>query len=219
MRFSLSSRVGAACLIVGPLVALASVLIDPTISDEAADQAQAVVAHADAVQGGVAVNALGAVLVAAGLVWLAWVTHPRAPRLAVAGGALGVIGLFAVAVDDGLTLAGAAVARGLDVTRATALLDPIYSGGLAAVGVISVLNVIGMILLAAAALRSGVTRWAPAAIIVGAVVNAAGFASGDRYLAAVSFAVLALGFAGSVRALTADAPAPARVAGIVSSAG
>lgn len=219
MNLTSPSRLGAACLVVGPLAALASVLIEPTISDKAADQAEAAVVHFDALQGGLAVNAVGAVLVAAGLVWLAWVTHRRSPRLAAAGGALGVIGLFAVALDDGLTLAGAAMTRGLDVARATALLDPIYSGGLASVGVISVLNVIGMILLGAAALRSGVTRWAPAAIIVGAVVNAVGFASGDRYLAAVSFAVLALGFAGTARAVTADAPAPVRVEGIASSAG
>lgn len=202
-------RSAAASLVVGALAGLISVLIEPTISDDAAKQASAVTAHATALSAGLAVNSAAAVLAAAGLVWLAWTTYERAPRLATVGGVLGVLGLFAVMLDDGLLLAGSAVANGVGTDQATVLLGRIFSGGLSAVGVISVLSDIGVLLLGIAVARIRVPRWGSTAIVAGAIVRAIGFGpSGSHYVAAVGSALLVIGFATVVRTVSASAPAP-----------
>ncbi len=212
------SRAGAACLLVGALAGFASVLIEPTISDKAADQAAAISAHAGAVHAGIAVNAVGAVLLVGGLIWLAGVASKSAMALAVSGGVVAVLGLLAVMLDNGIQLAGSVVAEGLGTNQATTLLQPLDSGGVATAGVISVLNDIGMILLGVALLKTSVPKWAGAVVIVGAVVQAAGFGSGKHYVAAVGFALLFFGFAATVRAIFASgseqAASPANAAAL-----
>jgi len=201
------SRIGAACLVLGPLLGLVSMFIVRSVSHKAADQAAAFTAHPAASQLGLGVGVLAVVLLAGGLVWLAWTTHESSSGLAFAGGVLGVLGIFSVVADDLVHLSGALVANGHSVTQATALIAPLYSGGVVAVGPLSLLNDLGMILLAVAAMRSGVPRWAVVMICIGVLAEGAGFGIGTRYLAAVGFALIFVGFAAVVRTTLAGSPA------------
>jgi len=201
------SRAGAACLILGPIAGVASVLIQRSVSLQAADLAVAYTAHPTATHLGFAVNAVASVLTAAGLIWFAWSTYSRSPRLAVAGGVLGGLGLFSVMFDDAVHLAGSIVTGGLTPAQATPLLDRLTSGGVTAAGIFSELADLGVILLAVAALRLGVPRWGSALICIGALAQGLGFASGTRYLAAAGFAVALVGFATVVRTAFERVPA------------
>lgn len=201
------SRAGAACLLAAPLAGLASVLIERSVSLKAPDLATAFTLHPTATHIGLAVNAVGTVLLAAGLVWFAWTAYARSPRLAVAGGVLGLIGLFSIAVDDGVHIAGSLVVSGLPAADATPILERLTSGGVVAAGIVSELADIGVILLAIAALRIGVPAWGTAIICLGAVGEAVGFATGTRYLAAAGFAVTLVGYTTIVRAAFAARPA------------
>ena len=200
------SRAGAACLLAGPLAGLASVLVEHTLSLKAADQAAAFTVHPTATHVGLAVNAVASVLLAAGLLWFAWTTYGRSPRLAVAGGVLGLLGSFSIMVDDAVHIAGSLVVSGLPAGRATQLLDRLTSGGLVAAGVLSELADLGMILLAVAALRIGVPRWGTATLCLGVVAEAVGFGTGSRYLAAAGFALTLVGCATVVRTALAGVP-------------
>lgn len=201
------SRTGGACLLVGSLAGLASVLVERSVSLKAGDLASAFTGHPAATQTGLAVNAVGAVLLAGGLIWLAWRTFSRSPRLAVAGGVLGVLGLFAIVTDDAVHVAGSVVVNGLTAAQAMPLLDRLTSGGVVAAGVLSELLDLGVILLAIAALRIGVPRWGSALLVLGSIGEGVGFSAGSRYLAAAGFAFTFLGFATVVRAALAGAPA------------
>jgi hypothetical protein len=205
---SLQSRAGAACLLAGPLAGLASVLIVRTESLTAADRAAAWTAHPTATHAGLAVNAIAVVLLAAGVVWFAWTTHERSPRLATAGGVLGVLGLFAITCDDAIHVAGSVAVSGMTAAQATPVADRLFSGGVTAAGILSELGDIGVILLAVAALKIGVPRWGAATLIVGVIAEGLGFAAGSRYLAAVGFALTLVGVATVVRTALTRAPAP-----------
>jgi hypothetical protein len=197
---------GAVCLVLGPLLGLVSMFIVRSVSHAAADQAAAFTAHPAAAQLGLGVGSLAAVLLAGGVVWLARTTYQGSPWLAFAGGVLGVLGVFSVLYDDAVHLSAVRVVDGLDAGRAAALLHPLYSGGVVAVGPLSELGDVGVILLALAALRTGVPRWTAVVVCIGVVAEGAGFAIGTRYLAAVGFALVAIGFAGMLRTVLSSEP-------------
>ncbi|MGH3495559.1 MAG: hypothetical protein ACRDQ1_20335 [Sciscionella sp.] len=111
-------------------------------------------------------------------------------------------------LDNGLSLAGSAVAHGVGADQANVLLGRIFSGGLSAVGVISGIGDIGILLLGIAMVRAGVPHWGSAAIVAGAIARIIGFGSGNRYVAAAGFALLAIGFVTVARTRTAGEPAP-----------
>lgn len=202
---SARSRAGAGCLVVGPVLGLVSMLVGGSVSHKAVDQAAAFTAHPVAEQLGLGLGSLAAVLLAGGLVWLALATHGSAPRLAVAGAVVGVLGIFSIVCDNTLHLAGALVADGRSATQAAALIGPLNSGGAVLVGPLSELADIGVILLAVAAARIGAPRWAVAVTCIGVLAEGAGFGVGSRYLAAVGFALTALGFAGMLRTMHSPA--------------
>jgi hypothetical protein len=206
------SRAGAACLVLAPLVGLVSMLVASTVSGKAADLATAFVEHPSATQAGLALNAVAASLLVGGLVWFAWITHRRAPRLAIIGGVLGVLGMLAVLFDDAVHVTGSIMVEGMTTADAKAALDPLTSGGVFAVGPLSELGDIGMILLAIAALRLGLAWWAGAVLCAGVIAEGLGFATGSRYLAAAGFALPASGVATMTRTVFARADtAPAFV--------
>ena len=207
--FSLS-RAGRTCLLLGPLGGLASVLIARTESLDVADLAAAFTGQPVLTHLGYAVNAVGTVLMAAGVLWLAWRAYDHSRRLAVIGGILGFIGLFSVTVDDAVHLSGSLVVSGMTPAQAALILHRLTTGGIVLAGVLSELLDVGMILLAIAVLRLGVQRWASALVALGAVVEAIGFAAGSRYLAAVGFALTFAGLAAVVRMTLGSAPATPR---------
>ena len=167
--FSKSMTAGAVALLAAPIVVIASTLAQPTLSDDAASQVAALTSHRGAMITAMALNSIAVALLIAGVIWLALALAPRAPRLALAGGVLGVFGLLAVLFENGVAAAGPAIVGGLDPIQATAVLDRIHSGALSALGPLAVTGDIGLALLGIAAVKAGAPRWAGAAIVVGAL--------------------------------------------------
>jgi len=179
---SKSMLAGAAAFVAAPLLALLSALVQPTFSEEAADQVAALTDHRGAA---IAATVLALVAVAAmiaGVVWLAAVSFPRSPRLALAGGILGVLGFLFVVFDNSVAAAGPGIVAALDPAQATAALERVHGGAVEAVEPLSVLGEVCLILLAVAIRRLGVPAWAAAAVAVGGGVETVGFASGTRAL-------------------------------------
>ncbi len=208
--FTKSTIAGAAALLAAPVVVIAAVLIQPTLSGDASTQVTALTSHRQAMITGMTLSIIALVLLIAGTLWLALALAPRAPRLAVAGAVLGVFGALAVLFQNSVAAATPAIASGLGHAQATAMLERVHSGAIAAVEPLALLGNIGIALLGIAALTAGAPRWAAAAIAAGALGEGAGFATSTKALVVISFAVLFAGFLPAVRTLrTATRPHPA----------
>ena len=203
---------GAVALLAAPIIVIVATLAQPTLSDDAASQVAALADHRGAMITGMALSSIAVVLLIAGIIWFALALAPRAPRLAMAGGVLGVFGLLVVLFENGVAAAIPAIAGGLDRIQATFVLDRIHSGAaITALGPLSIIGDTGLALLGLAAVKAGAPRWAGAAIAIGALAEGAGFATGTKALVIIAFAVLFLGLLQAVRTLVAS-PAP-RLAG------
>ena len=201
---------GAAALLAAPIVVIAGTLAQPTLSDDAATQVAALTVHRGPMIAGMTLRTIGLILLIAGTVWLALTLAPRAPRLAMAGGVLGVLGSLVVLFESGVGAAAPAIVDTLDRAQATAVLDHINSGPISALDPLSILGDIGVALLGIAVARAGAPRWAAAAIVIGALGEGAGFATGTKALVIISFALLFIGLLQAVRTLvTRAAPQPA----------
>jgi hypothetical protein len=198
---------GAVALLAAPIIVIAGTLAQPTLSDDAASQVAALTDHRGAMITSTALSTIAVVLLIGGLIWFALALAPRAPRLAMAGGVLGVFGSLVVLFENSVAAAFPAIVGGLDQIQATSVLDRIHSGAIAALGPLSIIGAIGLALLGLAAVRAGAPRWAGAAIAVGALAEGAGFAAGTKALVIIAFAVLFLGLLQAVRTLAAS-PAP-----------
>lgn len=207
---SKSTFAGAAALLAAPIVVIAGTLAQPTLSDDAATQVAALTVHRGPMIAGMTLNTIALILLIAGTVWLALTLAPRAPRLTMAGGVLGVLGLLVVLFENGVGAAAPAIVDTLDRAQATAVLDHINTGALSALDPLSILGDIGIALLGLAAARAGAPRWAAAAIVIGALGEGTGFATGTKTLVIISFALLFAGLLQAVRTLvTRAAPQPA----------
>jgi hypothetical protein len=189
--FTKSTIAGAAALLAAPVVVIAAVLIQPTLSGDASTQVTALTSHRQAMITGMTLSITALVLLIAGTLWLALALAPRAPRLAIAGAVLGVFGALAVLFQNSAAAAAPAIASELGHAQATAMLERVHSGAIAA-------------------LTAGAPRWAAAAIAAGALGEGAGFATSTKALVVISFAILFAGFLRAVRTLrTATRPHPA----------
>jgi hypothetical protein len=198
---------GAIALLAAPIIVIAGTLAQPALSDDAASQVAALTDHRGAMITSTALSTIAVVLLIGGLIWFALALAPRAPRLAMAGGVLGVFGSLVVLFENSVAAAFPAIVGGLDQIQATSVLDRIHSGAITALGPLSIIGAIGLALLGLAAVRAGAPRWAGAAIAVGALAEGAGFAAGTKALVIIAFAVLFLGLLQAVRTLAAS-PAP-----------
>ena len=118
---------GAVALLAAPIIVIAGTLAQPTLSDDAASQVAALTDHRGAMITSMALSSIAVVLLIAGIIWFALALAPRAPRLAMAGGVLGVFGLLAVLFENGVAAAFPAIAGGLDRIQAAFVLDRIHS--------------------------------------------------------------------------------------------
>jgi hypothetical protein len=203
---------GSLALLAAPIIVIVATLAQPTLSDDAASQVATLTDHHGAMITGMALSSIAVVLLIAGIIWFALALAPRAPRLAMAGGVLGVFGLLVVLFENGAAVAFPAIVGGLDRIQATFVLDRIHSGAaITALGPLSIIGDIGLALLGLAAVKAGAPRWAGAAIVIGALAEGAGFATGTKALVIIAFAVLFLGLLQAVRSLAAS-PVP-RLAG------
>ena len=88
------------------------------------------------------------------------------------------------------------------------MLDHIHSAAaISALEPLALAGDIGLALLGIAAVKAGAPRWAGAAIVVGALGEGAGFATGSKALVIISFALLFAGLLQAVRTL-ATSPRP-----------
>jgi hypothetical protein len=208
--FSKSTFVGAAALLAAPIVVIAGTLAQPTLSGDAATQVAALTVHRGPMIAGMTLRTAGLILLIAGTVWLALTIAPRAPRLAMAGGVLGVLGSLVVLFENGVGAAAPAIVDTLDRAQATAVLDRINTGAVSALEPLSILGDIGIALLGIAVARAGAPRWAAVAIVIGALGEGAGFATSTKALVIISFALLFAGLLQAVRTLlTRAVPQPA----------
>ena len=203
--FSKSTFAGAAALLAAPIVVIAGTLAQPTLSDDAATQVAALTVHHGPMFAGMTLRTTGLILLIAGTVWLALTIAPRAPRLAIAGGVLGVLGSLVVLFENGVGAAAPAIVDTLDRAQATAVLDRINTGAISALDSLSILADIGIGLLGIAVARAGAPRWAAVAIVIGALGEGAGFATGTKALVIISFALLFAGLLQAVRTLVTRA--------------
>jgi hypothetical protein len=213
--FPKSTSAGALALLATPIVVIAAVLIQPTLSGDASAQVTALASHHQAMITGMTLSIIALVLLIAGTLWLALALAPGAPRLAIAGAVLGVFGALVVLFENSVDAAAPAIATGLGHAQATAMLERVHSGAIAAVEPLALLGDIGIALLGIAALTAGAPRWA-AAIAAGALGEGAGFATSTKALVITSFAILFAGFLPAVRTLRTNTrahpaaePAPA----------
>jgi hypothetical protein len=218
--FSKTMPAGAVALLAAPIVVIAGTLAQPTLSGDAATQVAALTGHRGAMITGVALGLIAVVLLIAGVIWLALALAPRAPRLAMAGGVLGVLGSLVVLFESGVGAAAPAIADTLGRVQATAVLDRVNSGAISAIDPLSALGDIGLAVLGIAVVRAGAPRWAAAAIVIGALGEGAGFATDTKALVIIGFALLFAGLLQAVRTLvpratpqpTAEAAAQAAAA-------
>jgi hypothetical protein len=202
---SKSTFAGAVALLAAPIVVIAGTLAQPTLSDDAATQVAAFTVHRGPMIAGMTLRTTGLILLIAGTVWLALKLAPRAARLAMAGGVLGTLGSLVVLFQNGVGAAAPAIVDTLDRGQATAVLDHINSGAISALDPLSILGDIGIALLGIAVARAGAPRWAAAAIVIGALGEGAGFATGTKALVIISFALLFAGLLQAVRTLVTRA--------------
>ena len=152
--FSKSTFAGAAALLAAPIVVIAGTLAQPTLSDDAATQVAALTVHRGPMIAGLTLRTTGLILLIAGTVWLALTLAPRAPRLAMAGGVLGVLGSLVVLFESGVGATAPAIVDTLDRAQATAVLDRINTGAISALDPLAILGDIGIALLGIAVARA-----------------------------------------------------------------
>jgi hypothetical protein len=202
--FSRSTIAGAVALLAAPIVVIVSVLIQTTLSGDPVKQAAALTSHHGPMIAGMALGMIALVLLIAGLIWLALALAPHAPRLALAGGVLSVFGLLVVLFQNSVDTAAPAIAGTLGPAQAAAVLDHIHSGAISALEPLSLVGDIGIALLGIAAVKAGAPRWAGAAIVIGALGEGAGFATGTKALVIISFVFLFVGLLQVVRTLASS---------------
>jgi hypothetical protein len=195
---------GAVALLAAPVIVIAGTLTQPTLSGDAATQVAALTDHRGAMITGMALSLIAVALLIAGIIWLALALAPRAPRLALTGGVLGVFGLLVVLFENSVAAAGPGIVGALDRAQAAAVLNHVHSGAISALEPLSVVGDVGLVLLGIAAVTAGAPRWAGAAIVAGALAEGAGFATGTRAVVIIAFAVLFLGLLPAVRTLAAS---------------
>jgi hypothetical protein len=206
------SIAGAAALLAAPILAIAGALAQPTLSGDAARQVTALTSHRGAMIAGMTLSMIAAVLLIGGTIWLALTLTPLAPRLAMAGGMLCVLGMLIVLFENSVGAAAPAIVAGLDRAQATAVLGRIQSStAISALEPVSIAGNIGVALLGIAVAKAGAPRWAAAMIVIGGLGFGPGFATGSRTLVIISFALMFAGLVPAVRTLAARSEPPLAV--------
>lgn len=196
----------AATLLLAPAIAIVGVLIQPTMSDEAANQFAALTDHRGATIASLALGTVSPALLIPGVIWLASALGTRAARMARTGGVLAVFGLLVVIFENGIAAATPSIVHGLDPARAIASLDRINnSAAVSGLEPLAIIGDLGLAVLGVAVVRSGAPRWTAFAMAVGAFGEGIGFATGSRAVVIAGFAVLLVGLAQAVQTLAAPA--------------
>lgn len=194
---SVRMLLGAACLVLAPVLEIVSALFQPSWSDDAGDVVAAYTDQRGAMIGALTLEMFALALLIAGTVWLAVALGRRVPALAFAGGVVGVAGLLVITFEQGIAAAAPSIVASLDPARATTVVHAVQSSaGVSTVEPLSVLNVVGFVLFAVAMYRSRTAPlWSGLALAAGSAVQTAGFAAGARGLIVAGFVVMLAGAA------------------------
>jgi uncharacterized membrane protein len=212
VALSKTSIAGASSLVAAAPFVIIGTLVSPTISDEAADQSSALASHRSAMILGQVLSNIALVLLIAGTIWLAVTIVSRSPKLAVAGGVLGVLGSLVVMFEAGVHATFASIVGNLDADQARTALERIgSSAAVKGLEPLSLLGDIGLLLLGIGAVRIGLPRWAAASLGVGALMEGAGFGSSTKALVVIGFVLVFVGAVMAVRAARAATRGPAPV--------
>lgn len=199
-KLSRPSLAGAISLVAAAPLVIIGTLVLPTISDEAADQTTALTNHRSAMILGQTLNNIALVLLIGGTIWLAVTIASAHPKLAVAGGILGVLGSLIVGFEAGVEATYASIVGSLGADQARVAIDHIgASTAVKGLEPLSLFGDIGLLLLGIGAVRIGLPRWAAAALGVGALLEGAGFGSSTKALVIAGFVLVFVGAVTVVR--------------------
>ena len=205
------AAVARACLVGAPLLAIVSVLLQPTMNDDGgAAQLSAMAAHHGRGVAALALQLGTVALLIVALPALASLAARRLPGWSAIGAGVAILGVLVLLFSAALTAVQLEmVSGGLDRGQMLALSHRMTHGALGAAGPLSILFTIGLLVLAAALRRAeALGTGAVAAIALGAILEPIGFAGGVRAIAVLSFVLLLGGFAAAARVYSGS-PAPA----------
>ena len=190
----LPMTVAGLCLILAPLLSLASSLVSPALKSDEGAQLDVIAQHPNRWYWFTLLLLAGSILLVPALLGIAALVRERSPRLGNIGGGLAVLGSL-IAIGDVMSqfMSWQMVAAGADHAQMAALLKRFDDTA----GVSLVFSVGGLAVLAGTVLLTvGLIRgrlapaWAAVGISLGAVVNVAGFSAASGGVVAVSWAVL-----------------------------
>jgi hypothetical protein len=208
---ALSRRFGAAILVIGPLGLVGSSLFQVASDDDSVSASLAKIAAHPSGERGVIIFNLLATLILPAILYLMRLAGPRAPRLALAGGAVSFAawmgGLYAVGASDLLYYHAA---QSPDRADAVSLVHALTSDGIFVLPEILFVvgHMLGMLLLGIALWRSGaVPRWAAALVGLAPIAQVPVHDSGAG--SAVAYGLLLIGTAACAVMLVRTPPEPA----------
>jgi hypothetical protein len=201
MPIQIRKALGVA-MILSPLVGLVSALVVPTLKDDAVAKLAEIAQHQDRWYLYAVFITVSSWLLVPAVLGLIWTVAERAPRLALIGGGLSLLGVV-IAIGDATVelMYWQMGARGADRSQMAALADRYESAaGSSLIFTIGGLALIGGLVLLAIALRRTRTApvWAAIGIPLGAVINIVGFSANSNALVIASNVVVlaALGWIG-----------------------
>jgi hypothetical protein len=205
---AVSRRFGAAALVIGPLGLVASSLFQVVSDDDSVPASLAKIAAHPSGERAVIIFNLLATLTLPAVLYLMRLAGPRAPRLALAGGAVSfaswMAGLYAVGASDLLYYHAA---ESPDRASAVSLVHTLTSDGVFVLPelLFVVGHMVGLLLLGIALWRSGaVPRWAAALVGLAPIVQVPVHDSGVG--SAVAYGLFLVGTAACAAALVRTPP-------------
>jgi hypothetical protein len=181
-------------MILAPLLGLASALVAPALKGDAAAQLAAIAQHQDRWYVYAVLITVSSWLLVLAVLGLTWTVFERSPRLASIGGGLTLLGAV-IAIGDATVelMYWQMGAPNADRAQMAALADRYENAAgsslLFTIGGLALIS--GLVLLAIALWRSHTApTWAAAGIVLGAVINIAGFSANSNVLVIASNVVL-----------------------------
>jgi hypothetical protein len=185
-------------MVLAPLCFLVGDALNPITHTKTADVLADATGNTGRLAWAVAFGLAGTVLMVGAVIGLAHMLHERRPAVAMAGGALALVGLTAIAGIISLQgmLVYEAVQPGRNLAQMTSLVDDVMTGPMVVLGVATFLLSIGVIVLAVGLARSHVVAmWQALCLAVAAVALGVGNPLALKPLLLVGDVVLVAGLA------------------------
>jgi hypothetical protein len=203
--------IAASCLVLAPVVALASTALAPTMSDDASAQLKADAAHHGSAVASVVLEIATVPLLVVAVLALTALTAKGSPAWARVGGALGLFGVLDLLFIGAVSAVQLEmVTGGAERSQMVALTERIQHSAIGAAEPLTVVLAAGLVILADGLRRAKrISSAAAAAIALGAVLEPVGFATGTRAVAILAFLLLLAGFGAVARSFVTPAASAA----------